>query len=510
MKIFVCYARVDKPFCKVFVQTIDNHDVFLDERFYAGEDWWEIILQRLEWCDVFVYLISNNSLRSQYCKSELEIALKWKKAIMPVLLDKEAEPHIPQVLARFQWADMTTTMNDSVRQYVTKSLYKIEERLNASVPQVASVGVGSVPPPYPVSADPVTHIGAASKAMQNADFDRARDILKRVSKQPMMPLQKKLVQDMMTQNEELLSEQMSQRQRDIDYRTIYEVAQNPINRQLAVNAWTDFRRRFPDYDPNNVQTILFDQRGTFPTPLKVTNAMPQRKTGKLQIQSNPSYFTDLLEFLSVHTPSKMKPFEMARYPTTNDQFDVFLRDSQGAAKRRWWSYSPHALHHHDKNLHLPEAPHGEGNHPRPASWYDSIAYCFWLTEQIGRRVFLPTMAQRRRAVQGSDNRIYPWGNKMNAALANFRDNGPRRTTPVNQFGAAASPYGIMDLVGNTWEWLVDGHNLANPYDYKANSDRLLSGGSYRSSTAELSSDYVMKQPADLTANTIGFRTIVIL
>jgi formylglycine-generating enzyme required for sulfatase activity len=159
---------------------------------------------------------------------------------------------------------------------------------------------------------------------------------------------------------------------------------------------------------------------------------------------------------------------------------------------------------------LMEAPRGEGNYPRPASWYDAVAFCFWLTDQIGRRVFLPTMAQRRRAIQGSDNRTYPWGNKLNPAFANYRDNGPRRTTPVTEFGAAASPYGIMDLVGNTWEWLVDGHNLTNPYDYKAKADRMLSGGSYRSAAAELSSDYVMKQPPDLTAHTIGFRTIVIL
>jgi formylglycine-generating enzyme required for sulfatase activity len=518
MKIFICYARVDKPFCKEFVKVIDNHDVFLDDRMYAGDDWWSIILQRIAWCEVFVFLISMNGLRSHYCNRELQVALKLGKAILPVLVDAEAEKHIPASLSKIQWADMTGTVTDDVKNYVTRSLYEIEQRITSrkASPAPAQVGIGHEPPPYPTNDDPVTHIGMASKAMEKGDFERARDILMRLNRQnTIQGMQRQIVEDMIQHNDALLAEQMTERQRDMDYRILYELAQYPINRASAVKYFRDFQRRFPDYDPRGVTKLLFGDRPNFPAAPQAASAAPmptpRPQTGKLATAGIQGFRMDMLEFLPVHTVSRMRPFEMARYPIVNAQFNMFLRDPNGAARTRWWSYSSYAQNYHQKNNQIRPSSNTGDTHPRDSiSWYDAVAFCYWLSEKLGKKVFLPTRAQRMRAAQGSDGRIFPWGSIFNKELCNSRESGRASTTPVTMFPGGASPYGIMDMSGNCWEWCVDAPSHNRPFDLKTNAKRAVMGGGFRSNQAQLVNDYTLEQAPDTQWPMIGFRVIVML
>ncbi|MCU0237293.1 MAG: bifunctional serine/threonine-protein kinase/formylglycine-generating enzyme family protein [Acidobacteria bacterium] len=113
---------------------------------------------------------------------------------------------------------------------------------------------------------------------------------------------------------------------------------------------------------------------------------------------------------------------------------------------------------------------GWGRLQRPVihvSWEDADAYCRWLSQKTGRRFRLPSEAEWEKAARGK----YPWGRSAPTANhANMKGSkdGYAATAPVGSFPAGASPYGILDLAGNVWEWMAD---FYDPGFYRASPDR---------------------------------------
>jgi iron(II)-dependent oxidoreductase len=132
-----------------------------------------------------------------------------------------------------------------------------------------------------------------------------------------------------------------------------------------------------------------------------------------------------------HTVS-LSSFYIDKYPVTNEQYAKFLRETG--------SKEPETLDIRRYN---------QPNQPIVGvSWHDANAYCQW----AGKR--FPTEAEWEKAARGVNARLFPWGTDSPEGRANYggRYGGP---TPVDKFPDGASPYGVMDMAGNVWEWVND-------------------------------------------------------
>jgi len=69
----------------------------------------------------------------------------------------------------------------------------------------------------------------------------------------------------------------------------------------------------------------------------------------------------------------------------------------------------------------PQPPAGHASHPVVLVRYDdALAYCEWLSLEIGRDARLPTEAEWEKAARGgTEGQRYPWGNDIDASRGNF-------------------------------------------------------------------------------------------
>jgi formylglycine-generating enzyme required for sulfatase activity len=100
------------------------------------------------------------------------------------------------------------------------------------------------------------------------------------------------------------------------------------------------------------------------------------------------------------------------------------------------------------NWHDGRPPAGREDHPVVLVTYDeAAAYCAWRNH---RR--LPTADEFEKASRGDSGLAYPWGNAFEPSKLNSKVSGPNDTMPAGSFTDGASPYGVLDLAGNVFQW----------------------------------------------------------
>ena len=186
--------------------------------------------------------------------------------------------------------------------------------------------------------------------------------------------------------------------------------------------------------------------------------------GEFLMGSDPSVDKDARDNEQPQHTLYLPDYYMARTPVTNAQYAAFV-EATGHSQRKDWHGKP-----------LSSGPSGEEDHPVfNVSWHDAVAYCDWLSEVTGKPYRLPSEAEWEKGARGSDGRIYPWGNQWDMGRCNSYEGGKLDTTPVGAYPEGASPYGLLDMAGNWWEWT--GSVFKNyPYDPEDGREDLEAGG----------------------------------
>ncbi len=158
-------------------------------------------------------------------------------------------------------------------------------------------------------------------------------------------------------------------------------------------------------------------------------------------------------------PMHVKSFWIDKYPVTNAQFKKFLDATH---------YHPEDDLNFLRDWKNGAYPSGWDN--KPVTWVsveDARAYAAW----SGKR--LPHEWEWQYAAQGTDGRTYPWGNAWNADAVPVpdKDRTMRGPDAVDAHPQGASPFGVMDLVGNVWQWTEE-------FQDEHTRGGILRGGSY--------------------------------
>ena len=188
-------------------------------------------------------------------------------------------------------------------------------------------------------------------------------------------------------------------------------------------------------------------------------------------------------------------FRIASVPVTNAQYLRFVEATQYETPQHW------------KDGRIPD---GKEKHPVVyVSWHDAIVFCGWAGAQ------LPSEAEWEKAARGTDGHIWPWGNQPpDKTRCNFNRN-VGDTTPVGDYPAGASPYGVLDMAGNAWEWA---RSLLASYPYRADDGREdfgrkederrgLRGGSWNYDSTLVRAAYRYRFEPVYRYNDVGFRLV---
>lgn len=182
---------------------------------------------------------------------------------------------------------------------------------------------------------------------------------------------------------------------------------------------------------------------------------------------------------------EVRPFYLDRTEVTNDQYKAFVETTGHVAPQHWRGNQP---------------PAGEGNHPVVnVSWQDANAYAEW----VGKR--LPTEEEWEFAARGSDGRLYPWGSDWNQDFANTAESNAGAIVEVGRYPGGASPFGVLDLCGNVWEWTASDLRSYQTQAILVADRKVIRGGAYDVRNDRATTTYRGAVQADKFYPKTGFR-----
>ncbi|MGE3268015.1 MAG: SUMF1/EgtB/PvdO family nonheme iron enzyme [Chloroflexota bacterium] len=188
---------------------------------------------------------------------------------------------------------------------------------------------------------------------------------------------------------------------------------------------------------------------------------------------------------------------------TNDRFARYVQATGAKPEGDWLRYAD-PTNFDARFYDVQRAKHPVVN----VTWNDANNYCSW----AGKR--LPYEAEWEKAARGTDARRWPWGNEPHPEFANVENQseGEPDTKNVGSLPRGASPFGLLDMIGNVREW-TDSSFLPYPLTQPTTgadggTSRVTRGGSWLSLPGSIELTKRLAEPISAAAKDLGFRCAV--
>lgn len=504
MKIFISYSRDDSAFVYALAQELrknPRYQVWIDLQIPGSEDWWNSILDAIEWCDCCLFVLTPHSVESIYCEAEIGYVLAWNKPILP-LLHKQCDypPSLDErriqrvdVTAKFDireiYVDVASTLVE-VLQGIRDGDYSRPAQPPARPP---------VPPTSPLATDPEDPFdlfNLAEDKAEQGDMNEAERLFKKLKAVDPEGFGPKA--------DARLTQLHRQREMITAYlRIARNIAEGKLDR--AKIAWEVYQQKYgAGYDPNGYhQQFASDSPGSPTDRLRAI-----KRAASLEIMPPPFAWIDIPAGKVTLVTRKGWPtnyipkggskefsvpaFAIGKYPVTNAQFEKFV-DAKGYEEKKWWTdegWQVRGRQNWTKPRYWQASEWNVADYPVVGvSWYEAVAFCLWLSDMTGEQIMLPTEQQWQRAAQGDTSRAYPWGEKFDRSRCSFNSGGITSVTQYEGKDKGDSPFGVVDMSGNVWEWCVTDYDTGEQDIRKAAKVRVLRGGSWGGNVFFLRADF---------------------
>jgi serine/threonine protein kinase len=194
-------------------------------------------------------------------------------------------------------------------------------------------------------------------------------------------------------------------------------------------------------------------------------------------------------------------FAIDKTEVTNAAYAQFVRDSNHAPPEHWGGIKP---------------PVGQELLPvSSVSYEDAVAFAAWRSKRDGVTYRLPTEEEWEYAARNGDkDNLYPWGNTWQSGRAATEETGVGTAQPVGTYTQGMNSWGVLDLLGNVWEWtsskasLYQGSSLQLPAQHK--DWIVIRGGCYVTPTkGQLPASSTLRTwfPQNYKNQVLGFRLV---
>ena len=166
MRLFISYAHADEAVVRSIIDLLraGGHDPWFDAWLQPGQDWQAALLESIQGCEAFVYMLSPHAVESPWCQWEFGKAAQMGKAVIPVLLDGATV--LPAVLRHTQYVDFSAAPGDPRYAHATAQLMGGLTRVAVTIAQADL-------PPLPDPNGFATH----SNIVRTVDYDPEMRIL---------------------------------------------------------------------------------------------------------------------------------------------------------------------------------------------------------------------------------------------------------------------------------------------------------------------------------------------